>query len=274
MSTHVREDEWRKPGLEELGLDLLSVGVWERICSLTLPFIFIAGFFVAGARGLWPVSIACAMAHSFFTYGSVSHDLVHRTLRLPTWLNETLLFLIETSGFRSGHSYRATHLHHHQRFPHEDDIEARTARMGLFHTLLDGIITQPRLWCWALGKSTGCVRAYIIVEGAIILALLAACVIAWPVTRLPAAYAGLIIAGSWTFPLVTVFIPHNAEGRDVLEQTRWFRGKVLALLAFDHLYHLEHHLYPQVPHQRWAVLAQRLAPYLSARGLKPIILWK
>ena len=273
-SARIGSDEWRKPAIEELGLDLLAAGKWERVCSLALPFLFIAGFFAAGARGWWPVSIACAMAHSFFTYGSVSHDLVHRTFRLPVWLNETLLFLIETSGFRSGHAYRTTHLHHHRRFPHEDDIEGRTARMGFFRTLLDGVVTQPLLWWWALGKSTGRDRKWIIAEGAIILALLAACVLAWPVSRLPAAYAGLIIAGSWIFPLVTVFIPHNAEGRDALEQTRWFRGRVLALLAFDHLYHLEHHLYPQVPHQRWAALARRLAPHLSARGLEPIVLWK
>ena len=145
MSTRVRDEEWRKPGIDELGVDLLSVGKWERLYSLALPFLLIAGFFVAGARGWWPVSIACAMAHSFFTYGSVSHDLVHRTLRLPGWLNETLLFLIETTGFRSGHAYRATHLHHHQRFPHEDDIEGRTARMRLLRTLLEGVVTQPRL---------------------------------------------------------------------------------------------------------------------------------
>jgi beta-carotene hydroxylase len=274
MSISTREQEWRKPAIDELGLDLLSVGKWKRVRSLTLPFLCTFGFFDAGAGGWWPVSIAFAMAHSFFTYGSVSHDLVHRSLRLPDWLNETLLFLIEVSGFRSGHAYRATHLNHHQRFPHEDDIEARTARMDLFGTLLDGPVTQPRLWWWALQKTRGPTRTWILAEGGIILALLAVCVMAWPVTCVPAAYAGLIIAGSWIFPLMTVFIPHNAEGRNVLEHTRWFRGRVLGWLAFDHLYHLEHHLYPQVPHHHWAVLARRLAPYLSGQGLKQVVLWK
>ena len=265
---------WRKPALEELGVDLLAVGKWERAWSLMLPFGFVAGFFAAGAQGWWPVALGCAMGHAFCTYGSVSHDLVHRTLRLPQWLNETLLVLIELSGFRSGHAYRATHLHHHQRYPQEDDVEARTARLGLLRTLLDGVMTQPRLWWWALRRSQGKIRTSILAEGLVAAGLVAACVLAWPVSRLPAAYAALTIAGSWLFPLITVFIPHRAKGATALEQTRWFGGRVLSLLAFDHLYHLEHHLYPQVPHHRWALLSRRLAPHLAACGLKPIMLWK
>ena len=60
---------------------------------------------------------------SFVTYGSISHDLVHRTMGLPRWVNEFFLTIIELLAFRSGHAYRLAHLHHHARFPHEDDIE-------------------------------------------------------------------------------------------------------------------------------------------------------
>ena len=274
MSRNGCNDLWKKPVIEELGLDLLGVGKWECFGSLSMPFVFVFAFFLAGSHGWWPVSLLCAMGHSFFTYGSISHDLVHRTLRLPVWLNETLLFLIEATGFRSGHAYRATHLNHHQKFPHEDDVEARTATFGLVWTLLDGVVTQPRLWWWALRNNSGRARVIVAAEGAVILALLVGCVVAWSYSRLPAAYAALTIAGSWLFPFITVYIPHNAAGRHALEHTRWFRGRVLALLALDHLYHLEHHLYPQVPHQRWATLAKRLAPHLSAQGVKPVVLWK
>jgi beta-carotene hydroxylase len=40
----------------------------------------------------------------------------------------------------------------------------------------------------------------------------------------------------------------------------------------QHLYHLEHHLYPAVPHQRWPQLATRLDPHFDSAGVKPIVL--
>jgi beta-carotene hydroxylase len=73
---------------------------------------------------------------------------------------------------------------------------------------------------------------------------------------------------------MTSFMPHDASTDDPLRQTRLFRGRVVAWLSWEHLYHLEHHLYPQVPHQRWSELARRLDPYFADQGIKPIILWR
>ncbi|RLS36280.1 MAG: hypothetical protein DWH78_08970 [Planctomycetota bacterium] len=41
------------------------------------------------------------------------------------------------------------------------------------------------------------------------------------------------------------------------------------LLAADHLYHLEHHLYPAVPHHNWRTLAVRLDPFFMRMGMCP-----
>ena len=53
-------------------------------------------------------------------------------------------------------------------------------------------------------------------------------------------------------------------------QTKLFRGHVLSWLALEHLYHLEHHLYPGVPHHNWPDLATRLDPHFARAGLQPI----
>ena len=45
------------------------------------------------------------------------------------------------------------------------------------------------------------------------------------------------------------------------------------MLALGHLYHLEHHLYPAVPHQNWPELARRLDPHLRRAGVRPVRLW-
>jgi beta-carotene hydroxylase len=48
---------------------------------------------------------------------------------------------------------------------------------------------------------------------------------------------------------------------------------VVSVIALEHLYHLEHHLYPAVPHHNWPRLAKRLDPYFEAMGITPIKLW-
>jgi beta-carotene hydroxylase len=82
-----------------------------------------------------------------------------------------------------------------------------------------------------------------------------------------------MIMGAWVIPLVTSYIPHIRDGEDELHRTRRFRGKVASVLALEHLYHLEHHLYPMVPHHHWPALARRLDPYLDAAGVVPVKLW-
>jgi beta-carotene hydroxylase len=259
-----------KPSLESLGTDLLLTTVWERIRCLTLPFLTAVGFFYVGGKGWWFAAALLAVIQSFFTYASVSHDLVHRTLRLPLWLNECLLSLIEGLNFRSGHAFRSTHLHHHQRFPAADDLEGLASTMSWWRALLDGITAQPRLWYWAVRRSHGTARAWIVAEALGVIGWACACLF----TEVGQAYLILIISGSWIFPLMTSFMPHDATADDPLHQTRLFRGKLIAWLSIEHLFHLEHHLYPQVPHQRWPDLAQRLDPYFASQDIRPIILWR
>ena len=67
--------------------------------------------------------------------------------------------------------------------------------------------------------------------------------------------------------------PHDPEGKDELRQTRAFRGRVLSMIALEHLYHLEHHLYPAVPHHNWPELARRLDPFFRSSGVRPLRLW-
>ena len=89
-------------------------------------------------------------------------------------------------------------------------------------------------------------------------------------TFVPLIYILLITTGVWITPLVTSYIPHDVLGGNELEQTRVFRGRILSILAVEHLYHLEHHLYPSIPHQNWPALARKLDPYFAKVGIKPV----
>jgi beta-carotene hydroxylase len=64
----------------------------------------------------------------------------------------------------------------------------------------------------------------------------------------------------------------RTAGTTELTQTRLFRGKVLSVIAAGHLYHLEHHLYPQVPHHHWPQLARRLDPHFARLEIEPVTL--
>ena len=163
------------PSLESLGKDLLVLPAWRRAISLATPFALVAAFFMLASHRIWIGALACPVILSFITYGSVSHDLVHRTLALPRWLNEPLLSAIELIGFRSGHAYRFTHLHHHAHFPADDDIEARSARMSFVRALLDGLTLQPRLWVFAM-RCARRERGWIVGEGIAVGLLLAGAV--------------------------------------------------------------------------------------------------
>jgi len=260
------------PTISEIGEDLLRINLFQRIAALLIPFGCVAGYGYFAQKRLWIPAIACLVYLSFVTYGSISHDLVHRTLGLPRFLNETFLTLVELLAFRSGHAYRKSHLHHHARFPHDDDIEGSAAWMSLFRSLLEGVVFQYRSIKWTLNLKSAD-RALVIGECVAILVALAICFGSFPVTPVLAVYASLMIAGSWIIPLVTSHVPHNPEGRGELQQTLRFRGRLLSILALEHLYHLEHHLYPMVPHHHWPTLARRLDPYFDQAGIKSVVLW-
>src|SRR6478736_6728553 len=127
---------------------------------LLTPFAVVSLYLLLAHFRLWPAAVLTLMYLSFATYGSISHDLVHRTLGLPRGVNDYFLTTIELLTFRSGHAYRLAHLHHHARFPHDGDIEGAAAKMSLPRTLLEGVIFQPRIMLWAAarhGRSHGIV---------------------------------------------------------------------------------------------------------------------
>ena len=173
-----------------------------------------------------------------------------------------LLSLVELIGLRSGHAYRAAHLNHHARFPHHDDVEGAAAHESFLAALLAGPLHQVRLTWWAMEHARRD-RTWILIEifGCALLVFCA--VAAWPSTPIPMAWVLLVMLGGWTFPLITGYLPHSPEGTTALTQTRRFRGRIVNILFLRHMYHLEHHLYPAVPHQHWPKLAKRLDPFLD-----------
>ena len=140
------------PTLAELGHDLLDTTPTQRFISLTRPFIFVGLYMLFAVLGWWPLAILAVML-LFISIVASAHDLVHRTLGLPRWLNDVMLALIGMLVLESGHAYQITHLQHHRRFPHDDDPEGDPARMSFWRAILEGPIFLFRLWLWAWRRS-------------------------------------------------------------------------------------------------------------------------
>lgn len=260
-----------KPSIKELGVDLMTLSGFQLATTLLLPFIFCILYFVFAFHDFWFFAVLCTIGLSFTSYGSTSHDLVHENLRINKKLNSFLLFFLELICFRSGHAYRLSHLYHHKRFPHEDDVEGAASRMSFVRTLLEGVIFQLKIYIWALSRYKKSRHFRIILlEGIAILILVLCCFISLAYTPVLFIYMILMIAGSWIIPLITSYAVHTPDGLNELEQTRLFRGRFFSIIAFDHLYHLEHHLYPMVPHKNWPKLARRLNNYFSRENVRAV----
>lgn len=260
------------PALSEVTKGLVPLCRGRLACSLALPFVWSGLYFVCAWCGHWVAAVLCLVALSFVTYGSISHDLVHGSLGLSKRTNAIFLTLIELLAVRSGHAYRAAHLHHHARFPHDDDVEGAAAGMSFGRTLLEGMVFQWRIYLWAWRHAERD-RDLVLLEGIVCGLATLLSLITLPYTPIPFVYVALLAMGTWVIPLVTSYVPHVRDGTDELHRTRRFRGKVASLLALEHLYHLEHHLYPAIPHHHWPALARRLDPYFDAAGVAPVKFW-
>lgn len=259
------------PRLADLAPDLLRLSRRRVVGSLLLPLGFVAGYVAAAGWGAWPLAVLAVAGLTFFTHGSVSHDLVHRTLGLSRRWNDLLLTLLEAATFRSGRAYALAHRHHHARFPHADDVEGAAAHLPWWRAAVSGLWYVPGVWVWAVRRHPAD-RPRLVAEAGLVLGL-AACLLAASVvwrTPWPAAYVGLCVAGAWAFPLALARLPHTPDGDGPLHQTRRVRGWVARVLLADHLYHLEHHLYPAVPHHHWPELARRLDPHLDRLGVPAV----
>ena len=241
-------------------------------CRLALmrPFLGLLAYTLAVCAGWWwltPVLVFLI----FVAVVTVTHDVVHTTLGLSRRQTDWALFVMGAVLLESGHAYQLTHLQHHRVFPGKDDPEGDPARMSFWRAVLHGPVFLPRLWWWAFQKSAQDVgqRRWLLAEAAWAVSVPAMGVALWPWTPVVLIYALLAIAGSWSYSLLTVHLPHHHYGETPLTQTHTLRGTIIPALFLELTYHLEHHLYPQVPSHNLPELSRRLHPYFEQAGVQP-----
>jgi fatty acid desaturase len=262
-------NDFNLPRLDELGADLLVTTPLQRWIALARPFAGVALYVLTAHFDLWILTPLIVFL-IFVAVVTVTHDVVHGTLGLTKRQTEWALFLMGAVLMESGHAYRTTHRQHHTTFPGEDDPEGYPAKMSMLGAILYGPIFLARLWCWAFGRNRGRAdqRAWLLVEGALPTMVIILGILLWTDTPYLLLYAVLAIIGSWVYPLLTVYFPHKDFGDTPLMQTHTLRGHIIPAIFLELTYHLEHHLYPQVPSHHLAELARRLDPFFEQAGVQ------
>jgi beta-carotene hydroxylase len=262
--------ELELPGLGELGFDLTETTPAQRRIALARPFAAVVLFILAACAHLWwltPVAVFLV----FVAVVAVTHDVVHGNMGLSRSQTEWALFATGALLLESGHAYRTTHLRHHAVFPEADDPEGDPARMTFWRAVFHGPIFLPRLWCWAWDKQRGNrpQRAWLLAEAGFAVGIVVTAIVVTRSTWAPLLYTALAWTGSWVYPLSTVHLPHRHYGTSPLQQTHTLRGRWIPALFLELTYHLEHHLYPQVPSHHLPELSRRLTPFLQRAGVQP-----
>jgi fatty acid desaturase len=256
-----------QPALVDLGHDLLVTTRRQRVVALGRPYLAMLVFAVVAWAGWWWAT-PVVMFGVFVAVVTVTHDTVHRTLGLGRRGTDWALFALGLVLLESGHAYQITHLQHHRTFPSDDDPEGYPAELTFLGAVCYGPVFLVRLWWWAHRRDPSR-RTWLLAEAAMPVLAVAGGALLWAVTPYLLVYAVMAIVGSWVYPLLTVYLPHHDFGDTPLTQTRTLRGRVLPAMFLELTYHLEHHLYPQVPTHRLAELARRLDPFLRRAGVQP-----
>ncbi|MCW2912571.1 MAG: fatty acid desaturase [Actinomycetia bacterium] len=255
------------PALAALGRDLLQTSAARRRLTLARPYAGVAAFALAAWQSWWWLTPPIVFL-TFVAVVTVTHDVVHGTLGLSRRTTDLALFLLGLVVFESGHAYAASHLQHHRLFPHPDDPEGHPADLSVFGAICYGPFFLPRLWCWAFNHARA-YRGWLIAEALPAPLALITGLVLWPAHPGLLVYTIGVIIGSWVYPLLTVHLPHRHYGRTPLTRTHTLRGRIVPALFLELTYHLEHHLYPQVPSHHLPELAKRLSPFFDQAGVRP-----
>ncbi|HKD99156.1 MAG TPA: fatty acid desaturase [Micromonosporaceae bacterium] len=257
------------PTVEELGTDLLATTSWQRRRTLARPFAGALAFAVVAHLGWWWLTPVVVFG-IFVAIVTATHDVVHRSIGLTERQTTVWLFLLGLVLLESGHAYQMTHRQHHRVFPSVEDPEGYPANLSLLGAVLYGPVFLIRLWTWSLRRAQWRTRWWLLAEGAAPVIAVTTGAALWSTTPYVLAYAVMAIAGSWVYPLLTVYLPHHDYGDEPLTQTRTLRGHVIPAIFLELTYHLEHHLYPRVPSHHLPELARRLEPWFTKAGVRPV----
>ncbi len=224
---------------------------WEL--SLSAPWLALS--LAMAGRGLYGPAMAASFVF-FLTGLRQVHNAYHQTLGVSRWVSEAVMFVLSVLMLGSMHAVRFNHLRHHRHCMGDDDVEAMSARMSAWRAILTGPLfpvrmhlkalreANPRQVRWIRAELTANVAWIALVFGVLGVPALMYHVVAMAVGQCLASFFCV-----WT-------VHHDCDRSGVLART--LRHRIKNFLSFKMFFHLEHHMFPQVPTCHLPRLAERL----------------
>jgi fatty acid desaturase len=235
--------------------DLVALRPAEVAREVLLPLPWLAGSLVAAHWGLYP--LALSLSFIFFLTGlRIVHGGCHHALGLPRLATRIVLLICSLLMLGSMHAVRWNHLRHHRHCLADDDIEAMGARGSAWGAIRLGPVFPLRLHRAALAGAARRERRWILAELAGNLAVLTLVIGVLP-HPVAVYHVSAMAVGQCLTAFFAVWTVHHgcaAAG----PPARTIRHRLRAALTFNMFFHLEHHLFPQVPTAHLPLLARRL----------------
>jgi len=180
-----------------------------------------------------------------------------------------VMFILSVLMLGSLHAVQYTHILHHRHCLTELDVEGAVAKQGFWETLLKGPLFPIHLHQAAWRGSNGKQKRWIQLELTTNLLWLCAIWLWWDNDILK--IHSLLMMASYCFSaFFTVWVVHQDCNHNSWDNARTVRSSWKCLLFYNMFYHIEHHLYPQVPTCHLPELAKRIDA-AGYKNHKPVI---
>jgi fatty acid desaturase len=248
--------------------DLAKTTPVDAVRELLLPVPWLAGSLILADWQLYP--LALPLSFVFFLTGlRIVHGAFHYTLGLPRRATDLVMFCFSLAMLGSMHAVQWNHLRHHRHCLAEDDIEAMGARCSASGALLLGPRFPLRLHRAALAGARRAQRGWIIAElggnvavAGLMFGVLAPGPLQFHLLAMACGQCLTAFFAVWT-------VHHGCQRAGTLART--VRNRFRAAITFSMFFHLEHHLFPQVPTARLHLLARRIDA--AAPETRRLLVW-
>lgn len=209
---------------------------------------------------------ALGFAFVFFLVGlRLVHDAFHHNLGIGRGGHDAILVVLSVLMGSSMHAIQFNHLRHHKHCMDDEDIEAWSARQPAYKALLFGPYFPWLLHKHAWLKGHAKTRRWMLLEGGLFVGFGVASII-FDVKVLQFHLVTMLVGQCFTAFFAVWTVHHDCDRSHYIART--IRGRFKSVMTFNMFYHVEHHLFPQVPTCHLPQLAQRLderAPELQTR---------
>jgi len=256
--------------------DLLHYQTWETLKELLLPLPWLvlalwSSYQSVTDQNQWPFSywILLSIFSSFYFFLTglrVTHNAFHTCLGISRKATDGVMFVLSGLMLGSLHAIQYTHLQHHHHCLGDDDIEGSVAKQGFWEALIKGPLFPFRIHREAIRKANKKTQYWIIAELSMNVIWVTAVWFWFEVDALIIAlriHSVLMMIAYGLSAFFAVWTVHHDTKNDKGEVDHWdnsrtMRSKWKSVVFYNMFFHIEHHLFPQIPTCHLPELAKRL----------------